>query len=53
MAAQVRALGPVDLVLCGRQSSDGGDGLVLFGIAAQLGIAAVSPVNAIDRSSST
>lgn len=48
IAAQVAALGSVDLVLAGRQSSDAGGGLVLFGIAAALGIAAVSPVSVVE-----
>ncbi|MCR4471866.1 MULTISPECIES: electron transfer flavoprotein subunit beta/FixA family protein [unclassified Burkholderia] len=42
--AAIRTLQPVDLVLCGRQSSDTDNGQVLFRLAEQLGLSAVSPV---------
>lgn len=44
LAAAIRTLPPVDLVLCGRQSSDTDNGQVLFRLAEQLGLSAVSPV---------
>jgi electron transfer flavoprotein beta subunit len=47
LAEAIRRLGPVDLVLCGRQASDTDAGQVLFGIAERLGLPAVSPVKAI------
>lgn len=47
LAAAIRTLAPIDLVLCGRQSSDTDNGQVLFRLAEQLGLSAVSPVKRI------
>lgn len=47
LAAAVRKLGPVDLVLCGRQASDTDAGQVPFLLAEELGLPAVSPVREI------
>jgi electron transfer flavoprotein beta subunit len=47
LAAAVRKLGPVDLVLCGRQASDTDAGQVPFLLAEKLGLPAVSPVKEI------
>ncbi|MCO5396689.1 electron transfer flavoprotein subunit beta/FixA family protein [Ralstonia soli] len=44
LAAAIRTLQPVDLVLCGRQSSDTDNGQVLFRLAEQLGFSALSPI---------
>ena len=47
LAGAVRKLGPVDLVLCGRQASDTDAGQVPFLLAEKLGFPAVSPVKEI------
>jgi electron transfer flavoprotein beta subunit len=47
LAAAIRKLGPVDLVLCGRQASDTDGGQVLFGLAELLGLPAVSPIKKV------
>jgi electron transfer flavoprotein beta subunit len=47
LAAAIRRLAPVDLILCGRQASDTDGGQVLFGLAELLGLPAVSPVKRI------
>jgi electron transfer flavoprotein beta subunit len=50
LAAAIRKIGAVDLVLCGRQASDTDAGQVLFWIAAELGMPAVCPVSKIEES---
>jgi electron transfer flavoprotein beta subunit len=47
LAQAISRLGPVDLILCGRQASDTDAGQVLFAIAERLGLPAVSPVKKI------
>lgn len=47
LAAAIRRLGPVDLILCGRQASDTDAGQVPFLLAEALGFPAVSPVKEI------
>lgn len=47
LAAAIRKLGPVDLILCGRQASDTDAGQVPFLLAEELGLPAVSPVREI------
>jgi electron transfer flavoprotein beta subunit len=47
LAAAIRTLPKVDLVLCGRQSSDTDNGQVLFRLAEQLGLSAFSPVKKV------
>jgi len=47
LAAAIRRLGSVDLVLCGRQASDTDGGHALFGLAELLGLPAVSPIKKI------
>ena len=47
LAAAVRKLGPVDLILCGRQASDTDAGQVPFLLAGELGLPAMSPVKEI------
>src|SRR3982074_2300579 len=49
LAAAIKKLDHVDLVLCGRQASDTDGGQVHLGIAAQLGLPAVSPIQKIDE----
>ena len=49
LAAAVRRIGGVDLILCGRQASDTDAGQVLFWIAASLGMPCVSPVAKIEE----
>jgi electron transfer flavoprotein beta subunit len=51
LAAAIKKLDHVDLVLCGRQASDTDGGQVHMGIAAQLGLPAVSPIQKIDDAS--
>ena len=48
LAAAIRKMGAVDLVLCGRQASDTDGGQVLHWIAEALGLPAVSPVSRIE-----
>ena len=50
LAAAIRRIGDVGLVLCGRQASDTDAGQVLFWIAEDLGIPAVCPVARIEES---
>ena len=47
LAAAIRKLGPVDLILCGRQASDTDAGQVPFLLAEELGLPAVSPAKEI------
>lgn len=47
LAAAIRKLGPVDLVLCGRQASDTDAGQVPFLLAEELGLPALSPAKEI------
>jgi electron transfer flavoprotein beta subunit len=47
LAAAIRKLGPVDLILCGRQASDTDAGQVPFLLAEKLNLPAVSPVKEI------
>lgn len=47
LVAAIRKLGPVDLILCGRQASDTDAGQVPFLLAEELGLSAVSPVKEI------
>jgi electron transfer flavoprotein beta subunit len=42
LAAAIEKLGPVDLVLCGRQAADTDAGLVGFGIAQMLGLPVIT-----------
>lgn len=49
LGAAVRKLPGADLVLCGRQASDSDAGQVLFSLAEQLNLPAVSPVKFIQR----
>jgi electron transfer flavoprotein beta subunit len=51
LAAAIKKLDHVDLVLCGRQASDTDGGQVHLGIAALLGLPALSPVQKIDEAS--
>jgi electron transfer flavoprotein beta subunit len=51
LAAAIKKLGHVDLVLCGRQASDTDGGQVHLGVATHLGLPAVSPVQKIDEPS--
>src|SRR5947209_9346491 len=51
LAAAIKKLGTFDLVLSGRQASDTDGGQVHVGIAAHLGIPAVSPVQKIEDAS--
>jgi electron transfer flavoprotein beta subunit len=51
LAAAIKKLGHVDLVLSGRQASDTDGGQVHLGVAAGLGLTAVSPVQKIDEAS--
>ncbi|MGI9145043.1 MAG: electron transfer flavoprotein subunit beta/FixA family protein [Chloroflexota bacterium] len=51
LAAAIQKLGQVDLILCGRQASDTDGGQVHLGVAAHLGLPAVSPVQKIDQPS--
>jgi electron transfer flavoprotein beta subunit len=51
LAAAIKKLDHVDLVLCGRQASDTDGGQVHLGVAAHLGLPAVSPVQKIDDAS--
>ena len=48
LAAAVRKIGNVDLVLCGRQASDTDAGQVLYWMAEALGLPCVSPVAKIE-----
>lgn len=48
LAAAIRKIGALDLVLCGRQASDTDGGQVLYWIAEALGLAAVCPVSKIE-----
>lgn len=48
LAAAIKKLDHFDLVLSGRQASDTDGGQVHLGIAAQLGVPAVSPIQKID-----
>ncbi len=50
LAAAIRRIGDVGLVLCGRQASDTDAGQVLFWIAEALGLPAVCPVARIEES---
>jgi electron transfer flavoprotein beta subunit len=52
LAAAIRKLGPVDLILCGRQASDTDAGQVPFLLAEQLGLPAISPVKEIEPAQS-
>jgi electron transfer flavoprotein beta subunit len=47
LAAAIRTLGPVDLVLAGRSASDTDAGVVPLLVATQLGLPAVTPVRAL------
>jgi len=47
LAGVVRKLPPVDLILCGRQASDTDSGQVLFRLAEQLSLGAISPVKQV------
>lgn len=49
LAAAIKKVGSVDLVLSGRQASDTDGGHVHLGIARHLGLPAVSPVQKIDE----
>jgi electron transfer flavoprotein beta subunit len=49
LAAAVRKIGNIDLVLCGRQASDTDGGQVLYWLAAALGLPSVSPVAKIEE----
>ncbi|OGA51414.1 MAG: hypothetical protein A3F74_25605 [Betaproteobacteria bacterium RIFCSPLOWO2_12_FULL_62_58] len=49
LAAAIRKVGDVDLVLCGRQASDTDGGQVLYWIAEALDLPAVSPVSRIEE----
>jgi electron transfer flavoprotein beta subunit len=49
LAAAIKKIGPVDLVLSGRQASDTDGGQVHIGIAMHLGLPAVSPVQKIEE----
>jgi len=51
LAAAIRRIGDVGLVLCGRQASDTDAGQVLFWIAEELGMPAVCPVARVEESS--
>src|ERR1041384_5642647 len=51
LAAAIKKLDHVDLVLSGRQASDTDGGQVHLGVAALLGLPAVSPVQKIDDAS--
>src|SRR5262245_6815837 len=51
LAAAIGKLGKFDLVLSGRQASDTDGGQVHLGVAARLGLPAVSPVQKIDAAS--
>jgi electron transfer flavoprotein beta subunit len=51
LAAAIKKIGNVDLVLSGRQASDTDGGQVHLGIATHLGLPAVSPVQKIDDAS--
>jgi electron transfer flavoprotein beta subunit len=51
LAAAIKKIGHVDLVLSGRQASDTDGGQVHLGIATHLGLPAVSPVQKIDDAS--
>jgi electron transfer flavoprotein beta subunit len=44
LAAAIRTLPSVDLILCGRQASDTDNGQVLFRLAEGLGLSALSPI---------
>jgi electron transfer flavoprotein beta subunit len=48
LAAAVRKIGEVDLVMCGRQASDSDAGQVPLGIAEILGLPAVSPIRKLE-----
>jgi len=49
LAAAIKKIGQFDLVLSGRQASDTDGGQVHLGIAANLGVPAVSPIQKIDE----
>lgn len=49
LAAAVRKIGKVDLVLCGRQASDSDGGQVLYWLAGALALPVVSPVIRIEE----
>ena len=49
LAAAVRKTGPVDIILCGKQATDGDTGQVGPGIAFQLGINTLTYVSRINR----
>ena len=51
LAAAIKKLGNVDLVLSGRQASDTDGGQVHLGVARELGMLAVSPVQKIEDAS--
>src|SRR5215217_4053306 len=51
LAAAIKKLDGFDLVLCGRQASDTDGGQVHLGVAAHLGLPAVSPVQKIGEAS--
>ena len=48
LAAGIRKIGQVDLVLCGRQASDSDGGQVLYWLAELLGLPVVSPIIKIE-----
>jgi len=50
LSLAIKKLGRYDLVLCGRQASDGNAGQVAFGIAEMLGITPVSPIQKLEIS---
>jgi electron transfer flavoprotein beta subunit len=49
LAAAIRKIGQFDLVLCGRQASDTDGGHVHLGLAQQLGLPSVSPIQKIEE----
>ena len=49
LAAAIKKIGTFDLVLSGRQASDTDGGQVHLGVAAHLGLPAVSPIQKIDE----
>lgn len=52
LAAAIRKIGDVDLVMCGRQASDTDAGQVALGIAELLGLPAVSPIQKLELAGS-
>ena len=53
LAAAIKKIGAVDLVLCGRQASDTDGGQVLFWLGEALGLPVVSPIGALETSQET